>query len=417
MKPRKIRRNRHSFRRRRFHFPWRALGMILLLACLVVGGIFAAKGISKVASTKKDKPATSVTSEVEKKGKKETPSTTTTAPKKESVHKLNQCKSFVMSPATLANQEKREAQITEAAKAGFTGVVFDLKDADGLLHYASSSAQAKSNEAIASDALSINDLKSFLQFAKEKGVTCIPRVFCFQDKTAGYKMASARVLLQGEPKYLWLDNTAANGGKPWLNPYSPDAHAYLQSFIKELSDMGFESICLDAVQFPNVLYLASFGSTSLSNLSKIDVLAKFVQDSQKMAGSCQLIVTASGFSTFSDSTEIYGGNPLNFGASVVAPQLFPSYFGNTLVVGNEKLRDPASNPAKALSMTLSQINLRVQLIEKGKQPAIMPFIQGFSYTDTQVAEEIKVLRSVCGNDAGFIVYTYDGNYAFSNYNV
>ncbi|MBP5303553.1 MAG: hypothetical protein J6Z00_01490, partial [Clostridia bacterium] len=312
------------------------------------------------------------------------------------------------------NKSAREKQIDEASKAGFTGVLFEIKDADGILYYSTSSATAKKNEAIASTAISKEDFKDFLNYCEKQSITCIPRMNCFKDKTAAYKMASARVLLQGEPKYIWLDNTAANGGKPWLNPYSPDAQSYLQDFIKELHDLGCKAICLDTVQFPEVTYLASYGNTKFSSLSMLDVLSKFVTDSQKLAGDCQLIVSAAGLSTFSDSTAIYGGNPLNFGAKIIAPELYPSYFGKKRKTGNDVLYSPGSQSDVAVERSLSQITLRVKLMDKKKQPAVLPFIQGFFYSNTQSAAEIKAATKK-NPSAGFILYTYDGIYDFDQY--
>lgn len=414
MKPRKIHRNRRRFHRRRSQFPWRILLSVIVLLALVAGGIFAAKGITAWKHNKKNTSTATKKTQAVVTNASVTTATTTAVPVKP-IFDVTKIKAFVMKTENFQDQAKREYEIKMAAKTGMNAVLVDIKDETGVLYYASSSKDAKANNAIDSKALSKEDLKNFVDFCEKQNVAFIPRLHCFKDRTAPSHMTEARIQLQGEPKYLWLDNTAARGGKPWLNPYSPEAHAYLQSFVKELSDLGCKAICLDSVQFPEVTVLASYGNTKYSQLSQLDVLKQFVKDTQKIAGNTKCILATNTMSTLTDSTPIYGGNPLQMGATVVAPALYPSYFGSSLSTGTEVLQDPASHPAKALQMAFAQINLRVKLMKKGEQPSIVPFVQVFDYEDKDVASEIKAIRAANGKDAGFILYSYDGSYHFDQY--
>lgn len=415
---RKIRRNRHSFsRRRRFQIPWKGVGAVLLLLVLCGLGVLTAKWIGNSLDKKEATPATSAESAA--------PTTavstpTTTAPQTPTLPTLKTIHAFYMPQATLQSKEAREAAVKNAVSAGLNAVVFDLKTADGTVVYASKTAGAKKAACISKTPLSADDLTGFLNDCTAQGVKAIPRLCCFEDAIAARKMPDARVLYAGDASYIWLDNTQANGGKPWLNPYSPEAHAYLQDYVKELVTFGFTDVMLTGVQFPNQTYAASFGSTKLSSLSKLDVLTKFVTDTKTAAKAinpaAEIIVCAPGLATFSDSTAAFGGNPLNFGADAVSPLIFPDSLGQKLTVGKETLRNPESNPGKAVELAIKQTNLRVKLIEdKTKQPLLIPFVQAYDVNDDAVKAQLKSLRAQNGNDAAFVLYNPDGNYKMKSY--
>ena len=412
MKRRKINRNRR-YRGRRYGFPWKIVGLIVLLSALVVGGIFAAKGIHTLTQNHK-RPAVETSMAETSVTTAPTKTTQTTAAPEIQTASLSNVKAFTMTAGMLQNKEAREKQVVSAAKAGFTGVVFELKDENGLLSYQSSVKKAKDIKAISEKAISVNDLKNFKMYCEKQGVLCIPKLYCFLDPLASRAISDARVLLSDGSNYVWLDNSQARGGKPWLNPYAPSAHAYLQGYIKEISEMGFEALLLDGVQFPYQTYMASYGNTSLSSLSKVDVLKRFVTDSQKQAGSCTLIPVTSGLSVFTDTNTVYGGNPLNFGAKTNAPEMFPSDFGSTLKAGKQTVKHPEDHPGQSVALALSQTKVRLELMGKNK-PAILPILQGFDLSEASVNLEIKAVQSVLGKDAGFILDKSDDSYQFDRY--
>ncbi len=417
---RKIRRNRHSFsRRRRFQLPWKGIGAVVLLVALCGLGVLTAKWIGTSLSHKKAAPETSLVSEVSAPTVTTTATPTTTAVQTPQTPALSNVHAFYLPKTALLNKEAREKAITNAVKAGLNAVVFDLKDETGKVCYASATAGAKKAACVEKTALSAADLKAFGAFCEKQGVLAIPRLCCFEDPTAARKMDDARVLYAGDASFIWLDNTQARGGKPWLNPYSPEAHAYLQGYVTELVGFGFKDVMLTGVQFPYQTYAASFGSTKFSSLSKLDVLAKFVTDTKAAAKKANpdaaVIVCAPGLATFSDSTAVYGGNPLNFGADAVSPLFFPDALGNKLTVGKETLRDPESNPGKAVELALKQTALRVKLIDKQKQPLLLPFVQAYDTTDAAIAAELKSLRTQNGKDAAFVLYDPNGKYTMTSY--
>ncbi len=417
---RKIRRNRHSFsRRRRFHIPWKPIGGVVLLVALCGLGVLTAKWLGTTLSHKKPATETSVVSEVSVPTSTTIAVTTTAAPTTPQIPSLSEAHAFYMTSAALMNKDTRETQVKNAVKAGLNAVVFDLKDAIGTVSYASATAGAKKAACISKTALSIADLKAFSAFCEKQGVCAIPRLCCFEDPTAAYEIDDARVLYSGDASFIWLDNTKSRGGKPWLNPYAPEAHAYIQGYVNELVGIGFKNVMLTGVQFPYQTYAASFGSTKFSNLSKLDVLSKFVTDTKsaakKVNADAKILVCVPALATFSDSTAVYGGNPLNFGADAIAPLVFPDSLGDVLTVGKETLRHPESDPQKAVELTLKQTALRVKLIDKAKQPLLLPFVQAYDMPDETIANELHALRAQGGKDAAFVLYNPDGKYTMKSY--
>ena len=415
---RKIRRGRHSFsRRRRFHIPWKGIGAVLVLVVLCGLGVLTAKWIGNGLQKKEPSPATDkATTTVSSAA---TVTTATAAPQTPQTPALSAVHGCYLPKASLQQKEAREQAVVAAKKAGFNAVVFDLKDTTGAVGYASATAGAKKAACVEKTALSLDDLKAFAAFCEKNGVVAIPRLCCFEDPLAAKKLDGAHILYNGDASLLWLDNSPQKGGKPWLNPYSPEAHAYMQGYVTELVGLGFKNVMLTGVQFPTQTFAASFGSTKFSSLSKLDVLTRFVTDTKTAAKKADqnatITVCVPALATFSDNTAVYGGNPLNFGADAVAPLIFLDSLGSKLTVGNEVLNDPQSDPKKAVELVLKQTSLRLKLIDEQKQPLLLPFVQGYDVADTAVQAELAALRAQNGDGAAFVMVHPDGKYPLAAY--
>lgn len=66
-------------------------------------------------------------------------------------------------------------------------------------------------------------------------------------RDASYKVEKNGVLTGDR----WLDNTAAKGGKSWLDPNSSATVSYLESLVEELSDGGFSAILCSGFTYPD----------------------------------------------------------------------------------------------------------------------------------------------------------------------
>ncbi|MDD2361723.1 MAG: putative glycoside hydrolase [Oscillospiraceae bacterium] len=325
-------------------------------------------------------------------------------------------RTFYLPFSRLTQADFPDAVLDDATAAGFNAVLFDLKDDKGVLHYDSQTQSAQQSKAASDNAVTTQELKEILQKLEGKGFTAIGRIFAFRDPTAPSNLPSAKITLEDYPTYTWLDNSRDKGGKPWLNPYAPDAHNYIIGIAKELSDIGFTSIMLDGVQFPNQTSQAYYGNSELRSLSPLEVLKKFTGDLCTAVGDgCRVIHTVPGLSAFKDGTEPFGGNPVTFGADTLAPVLLPSTLGNKLRVGETTVSNPKESPYDAVKLATGQIKLRVQLMEQ--QPDIMPWLQAFEYNSQQINQQITAVKETIGKDFSFILYNPDGSYDFDAINI
>ncbi|MDD3692502.1 MAG: putative glycoside hydrolase [Oscillospiraceae bacterium] len=406
-KRRKIRRRSNVFSRNtRRKDILKVIGLAVLAAAIVFSGFFAAKFINEGSLPVSD--PSSESSMTNSDTTRQPTKTTETKPKGS-----DNTKSLRAFYLPVLNLETNDSLFDDAADAGFNAVVFDLKSEDGILYYQSTTELSEKSKAIADNALTLNQLSSLKKQLQDKGFTPIPRLYAFRDPISPSNIPSAKILLKDYPGYTWLDNSREKGGKPWLNPYAPDAHSYIIGLAEELSGIGFSKIILDGVQFPNQTSRAYYGESDLISLSKQEVLKKFINDIKTAVGSnCEIIHSMPGLPVFKDGTEPFGGNPVTLGADVIAPQLLPSMLGKSLKAGETTLGDPSSNPSDAVELAAGQVKLRLELIDETQRPSVMPWLQAFDYTAEQINGQISATTKILGNNAPYILYNPDGVYDF-----
>ena len=404
------RRGSHVFHKRNSSIT-KILLTVVAMAAIVSTGYFGMKYISEL------KLAASSSSETVNSTASTTATVSETSSTVESSTPVStdndHLRAFYIPSAMLTNQAQLDTLLDKAAAAKFNAVVFNLKDENGVLYYVSNTELAATTHTWNDTALSLEALTTLAKHIRDKGLTPIPRLYAFLDKTAPIRLASAKITVEGYPSYTWLDNSKENGGKPWLNPYSSDAHRYIAELAGELKTAGFTTLMLDGVQFPNQTSQASYGTSSLSSLSKSEVLKTFITTVKSAIGNGELIVSTPGLAAFGDGTTPFGGNPLTFGSSVVSPVLMPATLGSTLRSATETLADPVGKPYEAVKLAASQVNLRLQLMDTADRPRIMPWLQAYDYSSEQISEQIRAITESYGDDTSYILYHAQGTYDFS----
>lgn len=256
----------------------------LVLAAVLFGGatVLYDPMVSFIKSMKNPSPLPPISSgsqaEVPQSSSQSDPAQQVTKPVTKTAENL-----IYMPANLLLDQSLFEKTITGLKEAGIQGIVFDLKDAQGLLLYQSALAQVTTAKAVSPSAY---DLRSVTARISAAGFTPVGRMYVFKDKTAPYALKDASVKYMGT-EFNWMDNSVESGGKPWLNPYSKTAQDYNLAIIGEAMELGVKSIVLDGVHFPTGFSLekASFGSDAgtktrpqvlleFANLAKETVTAK-----------------------------------------------------------------------------------------------------------------------------------------------
>lgn len=146
--------------------------------------------------------------------------------------------------SALGSPEAVRTAAESAAAGGAQYALITLKDTSGHLYYASQVAAAQR-----SIAASTVDAAAVAAAFKAAGVTPVASLAAFRDPIAAYT-DRAMGIHYANSDYMWLDNTAAAGGKPWLNPYSPLAVGFVGDLVAEVHGLGYDHVVLTRVQFP-----------------------------------------------------------------------------------------------------------------------------------------------------------------------
>lgn len=123
-------------------------------------------------------------------------------------------------------------------ESGDNALILRLKEADGLLHFASETAEG---ERIAADALTREEIQTLT----DSGIYTAAKLSCFRDSAAAFADMTGMGLCQSSG-YIWYDEQSGH----WLDPGKEAAQDYLLGLIDELEELGFDEIVLEDVGYP-----------------------------------------------------------------------------------------------------------------------------------------------------------------------
>ena len=300
-----------------------------------------------------------------------------------------------------------EDTLQTAAAAGITCAVVDLKDGDGRLWYQSATHWAAAARSIQKKALTREELTAGATLLRERyGIEVVPRLFAFRDNTAPRYLETARISVQGNRAMTWFDGDPSGGGRRWLNPYMPDARAYIPGLAAELKEWGFSFLMLDGVQFPERESKAFYGDPEQTAAPRHQVLTDFCSQISAAFGKDNWALTTAALAAVGEKTGVYGGNPVTFGAPAVSPWTLPFALGSRLKLAGEKVSSPGSHPYEASVLLFRQLAARLNLMER--PPLLLPWLEAEDAPD-----QIAALTQSFGENAGYILYNEKGKYTFT----
>ncbi len=268
--------------------------------------------------------------------------------------------------------------------ANINAVVFDLKNAGGIVTYRSPQSSVAEYGTEAENAA---DLTSRIGEAKSAGYGVIARIYCFEDHKAPSGCYEASVKYGSADGVLWLDDSAENGGRPWLNPCSDTARKYVLDIVCDAANFGADAVVLDGLRFPpdrGVQY-AWFANESFDRL---EVLRSFTELAVAEAGQKSVPVLAAydASKVVLGATSVYGGGPAALPASGYAPALdFRSLAGAAGLTGAlayETLPQDFSAAAGALLGALGH----------DKNSLLLPFVETEGLSEENLAAVLAALR-------------------------
>ena len=219
----------------------------------------------------------------------------------------------VLDAAVLYDMTALENRLTAMAAEGYTGAVFTLKDADGLVLYQSALEDVTGNTAQTAQRY---DLPAVIAKIKAAGLTPVGRLWAFDDHIAGRKLTDATVKFN-YTETNWIHNDKEAGGHTWLNPVSERAQGYILDLMTEAADNGLEVLILEGVQFPTgySLELATYAEKGVT-VDKSAVLAGFAAKAgTAMKAKGVSLWTALWLGDLSGESVRLGGSPLDVMAS------------------------------------------------------------------------------------------------------
>lgn len=351
-KGKKIKRYKGAFDTRG-HRVRRVLTAIVVIALLFVGGYFIARplldagahlwyfGLGGADSSSQPQPSSS---SPEAPQPTATPTPTPTPAPQESGDWA------IVTAPQMSTPEQAAATAQALAEKGVTHVVVQLKDSEGTVWYASaveSAARSLSETPI--------DAAAAAEAIRDAGMTPVAGVCAYRDPLAPYADKSMAVQYAGEEGVLWLDNSPANNGKPWLNPYSETARAYVQAIALETVELGFEQVLFTDMTLPDV---RSTSSANFGNTTGLEPGALFTQTVEALQTA---LAEQNAVCWFAYPAASVSGEDLHLTGAPV------STFGmeNLLVL----LPDDAEDPAAVLHSCAGAAETVVFGMESGQTPA------------------------------------------------
>lgn len=163
--------------------------------------------------------------------------------------------------STLTDDAAIRAAAQQLKAQGAEYGLVTLKDANGVIYYASGAAAAAGSVTAAPV-----DPARIASIFREEGIIPAAQLAAFKDPASPRTDPSMAIHYNGDA--LWLD--AQKNGNPWLNPYSEAAVEYVGDLVEELHGMGFEQVVLTNVQFPKLSKKQDYGTTN--GVSRADQL-------------------------------------------------------------------------------------------------------------------------------------------------
>ena len=159
---------------------------------------------------------------------------------------------------------KNAIETAKTAQPDATFLVVPLKIQGGTILYKTTVALAEACGA----AQGTLTLEEILSAVEEAGLMPVAQCSLLYDNllpeadaTAGYVIAASGT--------RWLDNSADNGGKPWVSPFSTVTVQYLTDLITEISAAGFVQVWCSDVMFPDF------------RTSDLEYIGEIVQDANR----------------------------------------------------------------------------------------------------------------------------------------
>ncbi len=186
-------------------------------------------------------------------------------------------------------------------------ITIHMKDDLGNIYLPVKNEIAVKNKAIFNNSEKIAGIMSKF---KEKGIKINGVISTFKDPKAPFDNTECQIMY-GDSKIVWVDNDPKQGGKQWLNPYSPYSAEYVIDIAKECFVLGADKIIFDNVNFPKGYSLEMASYAYMNGRTRQEALTDFAQTVEKTFDKDKFVFMVHAENAIYPDDMIYGGNHLN----------------------------------------------------------------------------------------------------------
>lgn len=154
---------------------------------------------------------------------------------------------YCITPETVSDLKLLDTAAEQYAARGYSALVLPMKLSGGALLYASAVPEAAACGASADDAPAPDAVTAVLS---RHGLAAVAQMDLLGDNLFPAAFSDGAFLI-AENQKRWLDRAEADGGKPWISPYSSHSASYLSALASELVSAGFRTVLCQNLQFPH----------------------------------------------------------------------------------------------------------------------------------------------------------------------
>lgn len=399
---RKIYRTRAGNRKRRTQKFFKALFMIIILALLVFVGYSVAKPVYKYFSERSGKDSAEETvpwtppvmpDDTGGTGNEtaDVPEESADAPEDNGENRKLDFSAYQLPETALISDSDLRNALESAKGSGYTAVVVTMKAEGGKIYYKTSSQMALSADGAVAGGMYAGQISSMI---KNAGFTPIAKINLLEDHNwyGEYKTGAYR--FEGSTS-TWLDDSAANGGKPWLSPFDTDTQSYAAYLANEVSSAGFDYVIFDGIVFPpfrnsDLNYVGAI----VKDPSKYKTLISIADISAKTAeaNGSSVMVTASAGEIIGGKSDLF--KPAELTVKTVSVEYFPNGLENTALINGEEIalsELTAYDRAKTVFTEIKRL--------AGDEITIVPALKQSDFSQADFSETISAFM-----DLGFTSY-------------
>lgn len=399
---RKIYRTRAGNRKRRTQKFFKALFMIIILALMVFVGYSVAKPVYKYFSERSGKDSAEETvpwtppvmpDDTDGTGNEtaDVPEESADAPEDNGENRKLDFSAYQLPETALISDSDLRNALESAKGSGYTAVVVTMKAEGGKIYYKTSSQMALSADGAVAGGMYAGQISSMI---KNAGFTPIAKINLLEDHNwyGEYKTGAYR--FEGSTS-TWLDDSAANGGKPWLSPFDTDTQSYAAYLANEVSSAGFDYVIFDGIVFPpfrnsDLNYVGAI----VKDPSKYKTLISIADISAKTAeaNGSSVMVTASAGEIIGGKSDLF--KPAELTVKTVSVEYFPNGLENTALINGEEIalsELTAYDRAKTVFTEIKRL--------AGDEITIVPALKQSDFSQADFSETISAFM-----DLGFTSY-------------